>query len=157
MEVQRTEIQWETLYREWENYAEHFGLDAGDVCVDSLSEGTAGLMTMRLLAKYQGNPEVRTAIWLASFCRDVMQDYSYLLNSRAYQLVNQIYFLAFDLFKEDGLAWSSHLSRLQPKLFISYRILEGLDLTNYQSIVELAMLQASLTNQFYNRSLLSRV
>lgn len=32
MEVRRTEIQWETLYREWENYAEHFGLDAGDVC-----------------------------------------------------------------------------------------------------------------------------
>ena len=73
-----------------------------------------------------------------------MQDYAYLLNGKAYLMVNHLYFLAIKQLQDEQVIWSTPLTRLQPKLFLSYRLLENLDLSQYPCIVELAMLQASM-------------
>ncbi|HEM3703586.1 TPA: hypothetical protein U1D11_002144, partial [Streptococcus suis] len=83
-------------------------------------------------------------VWLASFCRDLMQDYAYLLDSSSYLTVNQVYFQSIKQFDTRLNTWAEPLTRLQPKLFISHRMLENIDLTNLACLIELAMIQASL-------------
>lgn len=102
------------------------------------------MFTANLLRTNQFDVEKTAAVWIASFCRDLMQDYAYLLNGKAYLMVNHLYFLAIKQLQDEQVIWSKPLTRLQPKLFFSYRLLENLDLSQYPCIVELAMLQASM-------------
>lgn len=102
------------------------------------------MFTANLLRTNQFDVEKTAAVWIASFCRDLMQDYAYLLNGKAYLMVNHLYFLAIKQLQDEQVIWSKPLTRLQPKLFLSYRLLENLDLSQYPCIVELAMLQASM-------------
>ncbi|CYV88001.1 hypothetical protein JZY07_04580 [Streptococcus suis] len=144
-----TEISWNDIYKEWETYANHFGLTT-PINTEKLRDqkskdfGKGSLITLDLLADYDTDSEKTAAIWVASFCRDLIQDYAYLLNGRAYLTVNQIYFQALKQFQSEVVIWSKPLTRLQPKLFVSYRLLENLDLSHYSCVVELAMLQASM-------------
>ncbi|HEL1612286.1 TPA: hypothetical protein TXL52_000321 [Streptococcus suis] len=143
------EITWADIYREWEVYAEHFHLyplmskeSKFQVVSPEMSRGS--LLTFQLLNHYLEDEEKYAAVWLASFCRDLMQDYAYLLNSRAYMLVSQVYFQSVKQFDDGIQDWAKPLTRLQPKLFISHRMFENVDLTNLACLVELAMIQASL-------------
>lgn len=145
----KREVTWEAIYREWEVYASHFGLQApiGEVSYfltnfGQVSKGSE--LTFSLLNAYQTNSEKYAAVWLASFCRDLMQDYAYLLDSSSYLTVNQVYFQSIKQFDARLNTWAEPLTRLQPKLFISHRMLENIDLTNLACLIELAMIQASL-------------
>lgn len=142
-------VTWNELYREWHSYAEHMELDR-DLATSKIETqlGQGSRVTIALLEQYKDSSEKRAAIWLAAFCRDLMQDYAYLLDASSYLLVNQIYFHAHSQFKESS-SWEAPLTHLQPKFYISYRLLEHSDLSNMQCIVELAMLQARMTQHDY--------
>ncbi|HFI0696212.1 TPA: hypothetical protein ACGO4F_002348 [Streptococcus suis] len=146
---QEHEIAWADIYREWEVYAEHFHLhpmmskeSKFQVASTEMSRGSQ--LTFQLLNHYQDDEVKYAAVWLASFCRDLMQDYAYLLNSRAYMMVSQIYFQSVKQFDAGIQAWAKPLTRLQPKMLISHPMFENVDLTNLACLVELAMIQASL-------------
>lgn len=142
-------VDWAYIYKEWETYANHLGLE-GPLTTDwpvvkkTAEIGQGSKLTLDLLGQYQEWPEKIAAVWIASFCRDLLQDYAYLLNGRAYSLIHHIYFQALGQFQSEGTGWAKPLTRLQPKLFISYRLLEHTDLTVPACLIELAMLQASL-------------
>ncbi len=145
----KTVISWNDIYKEWETYASHFGLTSPLNMEDfegrwSEDFGKGSVFTANLLRTNQFDVEKTAAVWIASFCRDLMQDYAYLLNGKAYLMVNHLYFLAIKQLQDEQVIWSKPLTRLQPKLFLSYRLLENLDLSQYPCIVELAMLQASM-------------
>ncbi|HFI0420468.1 TPA: hypothetical protein ACGOW9_001661 [Streptococcus suis] len=146
---QEHEITWADIYREWEVYAEHFHLHPvmskeSKFQVANTEMGRGSQLTFQLLKHYQDDEVKYAAVWLASFCRDLMQDYAYLLNSKAYMMVSQVYFQSVKQFDIGVQAWAKPLTRLQPKSFISHRLFESIDLTNLACLVELAMIQASL-------------
>lgn len=146
---QDQEITWADIYREWEVYAGHFNMTPlvnKAINFQSISSemSRGSQLTFQLLNYYQDNEVKYAAVWLASFCRDLMQEYAYLLNSRAYMMVSQVYFQSVKQFDVGVQAWAKPLTRLQPKMFIPHPMFENVDLTNLACLVELAMIQASL-------------
>ena len=83
----KTVISWNDIYKEWETYASHFGLTSPLNMEDfegrwSEDFGKGSLFTANLLRTNQFDVEKTAAVWIASFCRDLMQDYAYLLMAK---------------------------------------------------------------------------
>lgn len=104
----KTVISWNDIYKEWETYASHLGLTSPLNMEDfegrwSEDFGKGSLFTANLLRTNQFDVEKTAAVWIASFCRDLMQDYAYLLNGKAYLMVNHLYFLAIKQLQDEQI------------------------------------------------------
>lgn len=73
-------LEW-YLCKEWETYASHFGLTSPLNMEDfegrwSEDFGKGSVFTANLLRTNQFDVEKTVVVWIASFCRDLMQDYA---------------------------------------------------------------------------------
>ncbi|WP_165768002.1 hypothetical protein [Virgibacillus indicus] len=112
----------------------------------SLNKGT--LQTAKYLVEAKDDPELSAAIWLYSFVKDILNDLPVNLRGKGYRCLTGILVGILSKLKENNMFRNYSMRRLLPEQYFSYAI-DDLDVKGYESIVELAVINAKLIKSNY--------
>lgn len=110
-----------------------------------LNKGT--LHTLELLIEAGDRAEDCAAIWIAAFAKDMEEQLPTHWRGNGYSILDDVYREAERKVYETYSLWHHAMKRLLPEICFSWMLLEGINITSYEQIVELAVINAA---QVYN-------
>ena len=114
---------------------------------ESLNKGT--LQTAEYLAEAKDNEEKLSLIWLYSFVRELLDDLPTNLRGKSFRTLKGMEIEIISELKRNDMHWHHAMRKLIPDNYYFDYIYDDINVISYESVIELAIINAKLVNDNY--------
>ena len=114
---------------------------------ESLNKGT--LQTAEYLAEAKDNEEKLAQIWLYSFVRELLNKLPSSLYGKSFMILSGIQSAIIAELKRNDMHWHHAMRKLLPDNNFFRYIYDDINVISYESVIELAIINAKLVNDNY--------